>query len=285
MPKRTRFDDYKDSYANFAFELSDDGILLMRQHTDGESLVWNAESHDSMAEAFADISGDRDIRVMILTGTGENFNADWGFLAKGAGADEVGPPPGWAPPVEFMDNLAWFGKNLVMNMLDIDVPVIAAINGPCNVHSELPLMCEVVLASDDTWFEDAPHFARGVVPGDGQHIIWQALLGPVRASYFLLTGQRITAQQALEWGVVNEVLPKGSVLDRAYAIARELVKRPPMTLHYTRRLFTQNMKRACIDELGHGIWNELFAQRQFYPLGGGMGPLRNSWDDPSPFGD
>jgi enoyl-CoA hydratase/carnithine racemase len=284
VPKRTYFKDYKDAYDNFEFELSDEGILLMRQHTDGGSLVWNAVAHDGMADAFADVAGDRDVNLVILTGAGENFNADWGFLAKGADTGDSGPKLGWAPSVEFMDNLAWYGRNLAFNFLDIDVPVIAAINGPCNMHSEIPLMGNVVLASEDTWFDDGPHFPRGVVPGDGQHIIWQALIGPTRASYLLLTDQKLTAQQALEWGVVNEVLPKDQVLDRAFEIAREIVKRPPMAIRYTRRLFTQNMKRLFIDELGHGIWNELFAQRQFYPVGGGMTPLQNAWNDPNPFG-
>jgi enoyl-CoA hydratase/carnithine racemase len=283
MAKRTRFEDYKDAYENFEFELSDDGILLMRQHTNHDSLVWNAVSHDRMSDAFADVAGDYDIKAVILTGTGANFNADWGFLAVGANKDAAPPEKGWAPPIEFFDSLAWFGKNLIFNLLDVDVPMIAAINGPCNMHSEVPLMCDIVLASEDTYFDDGPHFARGVVPGDGQHIIWQEVIGRTRASYFLLTDQRLTAQQALEWGAVNEVLPKDKVLDRAWELAREMVKRPPLTLRYTRRLFTQNLKRVCLNELTHGIWTELYAQRAFYPLGGGMSPLQRAWDDPDPF--
>jgi hypothetical protein len=71
MGKRTRFHDYQDKYANFHFELSDEGILLMRCHTDNGPLVWDAESHDRMADAFADIAGDREIKVVIHTGTGQ----------------------------------------------------------------------------------------------------------------------------------------------------------------------------------------------------------------------
>jgi enoyl-CoA hydratase/carnithine racemase len=287
MPKRTHFADYKDAYANFDLDLNDEGILLVRQHTDGGSLIWNAVAHDRMADVFADIAGDREVKVMILTGAGENFNADWAFLPVGSVKDgeQVALPQDWAPPVEFMGELAWFGVNLLMNLLEIEVPVIAAVNGPVNMHTEVPLMSDIVLCSDTAWFQDGPHYRRGVVPGDGQHIIWEQILGPVRARYLLLTGQTISAQQALEWGVVNEVLAQDKLLDRAYELARHIALRPPFTNRYSRRLFTQNLKRACTDELSHGIGLELYAQRAFYPKGGGMNEMVRPWTDPKPFDD
>ncbi len=77
MAKRTRFAEYKDRYRNCKFELSEEGILLMQCHTNGDSLVWDWEAHDGMSDAFADIAGDREIKVLIHTGTGENYNANW----------------------------------------------------------------------------------------------------------------------------------------------------------------------------------------------------------------
>ena len=78
MAKRTRYSEYKDRYANYRFELSEEGILLMQCHTDGGSLVWDWKAHDEMSDAFADVAGDREIKVLIHTGTGENYNANWG---------------------------------------------------------------------------------------------------------------------------------------------------------------------------------------------------------------
>lgn len=287
MAKKTRYAEYKDSFANVAFELSDDGILLLRFHTEGASLQWNAVSHDEIADAFQDVAGDRDIKLVIHTGTGANYNADWAILAKkaaeGSGAGPV-VQPGWTPPQEWHNELAWHGLHMVMNLLEIEVPIIAAVNGPCSMHSEIPLMCDIVLASDTASFQDGPHFRRGMVPGDGQHIIWPLLLGPVRARYFLLTGQTISAEQALDWGVVNEVLPPDQLLDRACELGHEIVKRPPMALRYTRRLFTQDLKRACLNELSHGISLGIYAARQFYPVGGGMDSMLRPWDDPDPMG-
>jgi len=76
---------------------------------------------------------------------------------------------------------------------DVDVPMISAVNGPCNMHSEVPLMGDIVLASEDAYFQDASHFPRGQVPGDGQHVIWSYLAGHTRARYFLLTGMKLGA--------------------------------------------------------------------------------------------
>jgi enoyl-CoA hydratase/carnithine racemase len=130
--------------------------------------------------------------------------------------------------------------HLITNVLDVDVPMISAVNGPCNMHSEVPLLGDIVLASEDAYFQDASHFPRGQVPGDGQHVIWSFLAGHTRARYLLLTGKKLGAPRRQDWGAVAEVHPKDAVLDRAWELARELVKRPPLTLRYSRQLFTQN---------------------------------------------
>ena len=277
MAKRTRYAEYKDSYANFRFELSEEGILLMQCHTNGGSLVWDWKAHDQMSDAFADVAGDREIKVLIHTGSGANYNADWGA-----------PPAGITEPIyqamdgpkglSKLDEKAWYGRMLVENILAVDVPMISAVNGPCNIHSEVPLLGDIVLASEDAYFQDLAHFPQGMVPGDGQHVLWPRLIGPNRARYLLLTGKKLSAQEALEWGAINEVHPKEKLLDRAWELARDLARRPPLTLRYTRLLFTQDLKRAFLDELAHGLARETYAQRQFFPVGAGMEPLDRPWD-------
>lgn len=279
MVKRTRFSEYKDRYVNYRFELSEDGVLLMQCHTNGDSLVWDWKAHDDMADAFADVAGDREIKVLIHTGTGENYNADWGSLPNGEPPEE---PMYQAMPgergVNKLDEKAWYSRNLISNVLNVDVPMISAVNGPCNMHSEVPLMGDIVLASEDAWFQDASHFPRGMVPGDGQHVIWNFLVGHNRGRYLLLTGKKLSAHEALDWGAVAEVHSKDALLDRAWELAHELAKRPPLVLRYTRQLFTQELKRAFGNELGHGLARETYAQRVFFPFGGGMEPLDRPWD-------
>lgn len=280
MAKRTRYSEYKDSYANYSFALDEHGILFMQCHTNGDSLVWDWRAHDDMADAFADVAGDREIKCLIHTGTGENYNADWGRLPDGSLPKEpiYDAMPG-VRGLHKLDEKAWYNRQLQINVMDVDVPMIAAVNGPCNIHSEVPLMADIVLASEDVYFQDASHFPRGQVPGDGQHVIWSFLVGHNRARYFLLTGMKLSAQQAMEWGAVNEVLPKDKVVDRAWEHAYELVKRPPLVLRYTRQLFTQQLKRAFMDELGHGVARETYAQQEFFPFGGGMEPLDRPYNE------
>jgi enoyl-CoA hydratase/carnithine racemase len=140
-----------------------------------------------------------------------------------------------------------------MNLLDIEVPMISAINGPALRHSEMPLLCDIVLAADDVTFQDSAHFINGLIPGDGMHVVYPLLLGLNRGRYFLLTGQTIGASQALELGLVSEVLPRAELLPRAWILAEQLAQQSDLVLHYTRVLMTQNIKRQMHDILGYGL--------------------------------
>jgi enoyl-CoA hydratase/carnithine racemase len=94
-------------------------------------------------------------------------------------------------------------KRLIMNLLDIEVPVIAAVNGPVNIHAELAVLSDIVLASENAAFQDAPHFPNGLVPGDGVHVIWPYLLGRNRGRYFLLTGDGYALQCRYQEAVIS----------------------------------------------------------------------------------
>jgi enoyl-CoA hydratase/carnithine racemase len=276
--KRTRFAEWKDSYEHYKFELSPEGILLMQCSTNGGPLEWFWESHDSISDAFADIAGDRDeIKCVIHTGTGDSYNAIWGKPVTGD-QKPVYMMYNDAEGVEIIDEKAWYGRMIIENLLAINVPVIAAVNGPCTMHSEIPLLMDIVLASEDTYFQDLSHYPRGMVPGDGQHVVWDVLVGPSRSRYFLLMGHELTAQEAKEWGVVHEVLPKDKLLDRAWEIAHEIVKRPPIVNRNTKYVLTQTLRRAFLNELHHGLQAEMWGQRQFFPFGAGMQALDRPWD-------
>ncbi len=220
MAKRTRYAEYQDRYANFAFELTDDGILFMQCHTNGDSLVWSWEAHDGMSDVFADIAGDREIKVLIHTGTGENYNANWGAAPGGSTVKPIYLAMEGQEGLMQLDEKAWYGRMLVENVLAVDVPIISAVNGPCSIHSEVPLLSDIVLASDTAYFQDLAHFPRGLVPGDGSHVLWAMLVGPNRARSMLLMGKKLGAQEALDWGVVAEVLPPDQLVDRARGRSR-----------------------------------------------------------------
>jgi enoyl-CoA hydratase/carnithine racemase len=79
------------------------------------------------------------------------------------------------------------------------------------------------------------------------------VLGPQRGRYFLLTGQELDAAQALDYGVVNEVLPADQVLARAREIATTIAAKPPLARRYSRVLLTRELKRLMHEQLGLGL--------------------------------
>ena len=235
------FDEYADKYQHVRM-VRGDGILQITFHTDGDSLQWGGGPHEELPRAFRDIGSDRENRVVIMTGTGDAFTGPPGTRAS---------RPRRAP-VEW-DRTYWEGKQLLMSLLDIEVPMISAINGPALRHSELPLLCDIVLAADAASFQDSGHFINGLIPGDGMHIIYPLLLGLNRGRYFLLTGQTLDARQALDLGLVSEVLPRDRLLPRAWELAEKLSEQSDLVLRYSRVLLTQYLKRQMQDLLGYGL--------------------------------
>jgi enoyl-CoA hydratase/carnithine racemase len=234
-------EQYADNYRHIRMERRD-GILQMTFHTDGGPLQWGGGPHEEFPRAFADVGSDPANRVVIITGTGDAFSGPQGAAA---GAPKRTPRE-W-------DKTYWEGKRLLTNLLDIEVPMISAVNGPALRHSEIPLLCDIVLASETAAFQDSGHFMSGLVPGDGVHIVYPMLLGLNRGRYFLLTGQSIGAQEAQTLGLVNEVLPPGELLPRAWALAGQLAEKSDLVLRYTRVATTQYVKRIMQDLLGYGL--------------------------------
>ena len=137
--------------------------------------------------------------------------------------------------------------------------MISAINGPAWRHSEIPLLCDIVLAADTAQFQDSAHFPSDVVPGDGMHIVMPLLLGLNRGRYYLLTGQTLDANKAHELGLVAEVLPPDKLMARAWELAEDLARRPLLLLRYTRLLLTEYLRRQMQDLLGYGLGMEMLA--------------------------
>ncbi len=241
-------DRYREASRCAVLSRDDAGVLTIRLHRQGGPLMWGGVAHAELPELFAAVASDRENRVVILTGTGDTFI---GMTGAHFGPDLI-DPDGW-------DRILFEGLRLVNQLLDIEVPVIAAVNGPAVAHSELAVLCDVVLCSDNAYFEDAAHIPGGLLPGDSMQIIWPMLIGHNRGRAFLLTGQRISAQQALDWGAVSEVLPPGELLGRANEIAAKLATYHPTLLRGTRHAFVRPLKRAMLDDLHVGLSLEALA--------------------------
>ncbi len=218
----SKFDEYSRSY-QFIRLKRHDGVLEMSLHTDGGPLQWNLEAQAELGRAFGDVGADRENRIIILTGTGNEFSGprldpDMAHFFHGAELTPAG-----------MHSIHWHARRLMTSMLEIEVPMIGVVNGPAKRHAELALMCDIVIAADDASFEDTAHFHLGnIVPGDGINIVYTMLLGLNRARYLMLTGQVLSARDAKDMGLVAELLPRHELLPRAWALAQQLAAWPSL---------------------------------------------------------
>ena len=241
---RVNLEDYCDKYETIKFH-REDGILEMTLGTDGGPLVWCRQAHAEMEEAFLNIGRDRENQVVIITGTGGAFSGPVAEVSANRKyhhqtQDEWG-------------ELGWEANRLHSNMLAIDIPMISAVNGPAARHAEIPVMCDIVLASETASFQDSAHFSGGLVPGDGVHVVFSMIMGMNRARYFLITGQVLDANKSLEYGLVNEVLPAENLLPRAWEHARTIMLQPELNRRYTRILLTEEMRRKMNELLPYGL--------------------------------
>ena len=237
----SRFETYRNAFANARLTRSDSGILEVKLHTEGGKLVFDGHTHEQFVDLFHAIGSDPDNRVVILTGSGDAF------------MDAISPegfdffsPRGY-------DKIFREGKKVLMNILDIEVPLIAALNGPVLLHSEYALLADIVLATPETVFQDKPHFDFGIVPGDGVNLLWPEVIGSVRGRYFILTRQILDAETAKDWGAVNEIVPADRLLARAHEIAEGLAALPPLPSRYTRIALTQKLRRIVDEGAGYGL--------------------------------
>src|ERR1700749_5357418 len=217
---------YFDRYENFVLSRSQSGVLTVRFHTDGKEHTFTGTTHHDFPRLIEDIAYDRDNKVLVLTGTGETFinNID------GPSLGDLTKP--WTADAMYLE-----GRRGIQRLVDLEIPIIAAVNGPVSVHSEYALLADVVIAADTTVFSDVPHLAFAIAPGDGLFVVGEEVLGLNRARYLEITQGSLTAQEALSWGAVAKVVPLDQVLPPAQELAEQRTRRPHLTNKYIAVIF------------------------------------------------
>jgi enoyl-CoA hydratase/carnithine racemase len=233
--------DYLRAYPDLRMT-RDDGVLVVEMNTNGGPIKFMAKDHDTFVDAFYQISRDRGNKVVILTGAGGEWMSDIDFASFG----NVGDRNNWA---KVHDE----GTQILENIANIRVPMICAVEGKAWVHTEYCLLANIVVAAEGATFNDAPHFAGGIVPGDGIFTMWSYYIGAGRAQAFLLDPKPISARAAQNWGAVAEVVPNGQALSHAKAIAAGFLQKPELTLRNTRIHFVQPIKRQLMEQVSYGL--------------------------------
>jgi enoyl-CoA hydratase len=199
--------------------------------------------HHELEQIWLDLRADRDVNVILLTGAGRAFCA--GGDIKGMAAGElVGGGPGGdrfnRGPITASN-----GRRIVENMLDVEQPIIGAINGDAiGLGATLALLCDITVVSEKARFADT-HVKVGVVAGDGGAVIWPLLIGPHRAKEFLMRGNFINGAEAGRIGMVNYAVPLDEVMTRSREIAQELADGPTFAIRWSKLSVNKWLKQQA----------------------------------------
>lgn len=185
------------------------------------------------------LDADPDVRALVLTGAGRGFcaGADVGELAAAAAGQEGG-----VRPAAVRDLLRDAPARLARLLLQLETPMVAAVNGPCaGAGIGLALACDFVLAAEDAVFS-VVFVQRGLVPDYGTTWLLPRLIGLRRARELALLGDRLSAADADALGLLTRVVPAADLLGEAGELARRLAEGPGVALSLTKRLLAEAME-------------------------------------------
>jgi len=189
---------------------------------------------NQFAETFRAINEDPEIRCVILTGMGRAFSSGGNLKAmhEATGAFEGGG-------ARLRDQYQYNVHRIAHAVYELDVPLIAAVNGPAmGLGCDIACMADIRIAADTAKF-GLPFLKLGLIPGDGGTWLLPRVVGFSRAAELLFTGDPIDAATALEWGLVSRVVPPAELMDHARALAARIVDKAPHAIRSTKRLMRQ----------------------------------------------
>jgi len=196
--------------------------------------------HRELADLFRFLATGEDeilvgARAIILTGNGPAFSA---------GGDMA-----WFPELRSADRLNRLrreSKQIIWDQLDIEPPIVCALNGPAvGLGASIALMCDVIVMAEDAALID-PHVKVGLVAGDGGAAIWPLLVGPLTAKRHLMLGHPLGADEAFRLGIAAEVCPRSDIVDAARRWADDLAAQPPLAVQGTKISVNQQIKQALL---------------------------------------
>jgi enoyl-CoA hydratase len=221
----------QDDYRALRIERVEDVLRVTIDHPNSKLNAVDDLLHGEFARLFRELKRETDARAVLLTGAGKAFSAGGDFA--------------WFPTLddlEKLDHLRRDAKQLIWDLLDVELPIVAAVNGPAvGLGASIALLCDTIFMADTASLAD-PHVRVGIVAGDGGAAIWPMVVGPARAKQYLMTGDPLTAKEAERLGLVNCVVPAEALGDEALAFARRLAAGAPLAIQYTKQAVNKLVK-------------------------------------------
>ena len=202
--------------------------------------------HSDLTRLFGLLRRETRARAAVLTGRGRAFSAGGDYR--------------WFPTLDNpgrLHDLRRDAKQLIWDLVDVEIPIVAAINGPAvGLGASIALLCDVIFMAETATISD-PHVRVGIVAGDGGTAIWPLLVGPARAKEYLMTGDPISAAEAERMGLVNHVTAADRLQPEALAMAERLAAGAPMAVQYTKAAVNKLVKDALNISFDFAIGHEL----------------------------
>jgi enoyl-CoA hydratase len=186
----------------------------------------NAALHHEFEQIWLDLAQDRDVNAILLTGAGKAFSVGGDLTSRNKPTKSKGRG---GRRIVMAD-----GRRVIENMLDVEQPIVAAINGDAlGFAANVALLCDVTIASATAKLADT-HVALGAVAGDGGAVIWPLLIGVNRAKDFIMRGKVVRGKEATEMGITNYCAPAEQVMAEALKIAEDINSVPPLAARWTK---------------------------------------------------
>ena len=222
---------------------SDGPVRIVTLNRPEQLNAFSDELHNEFARLWPLLEADEEARAVVLTGAGRAFSAGGSF-------DDFEL---FRVDISARRHTMRQARRLVDEMLNVHVPVVAAVNGPAvGLGCTLSTLCDIVFISDKAFLAD-PHVSVALVAGDGSAVTWPALTGLLKAKQYLLTGDRIPAAEAVAIGLANFVVPAEQLLADATAFAHRLALQPAQALQDTKAVLNQQLRLAAVVTLGMGL--------------------------------
>src|SRR5579884_1698386 len=189
--------------------------------------AWTAQFGSELGQVLAGEAAEDSVRAVLITGAGRGFSSG-ADLKAGFEAAEDGRP-------DVRHELHDIYHPVIVGLRRLPKPVLAAVNGPAvGIGCSLALCCDLILAAESAYFLLA--FVNiGLVPDGGSSLWLPTRIGLARATELCMLGERLPAQRALEWGLINQVVPDDSLREQAGALAAKLAAGPTLSYAGTKR--------------------------------------------------
>ncbi len=206
-------------------------VTLTINRPDMRNALGEKDDGAVFSETMARINADRNVRCAILTGAGSAFSAGGNVKAmqkREAPFDGAG--------AHIADAYRRGIHQIVKSLWGLEVPIIAAVNGPAiGLGNDVACLCDMRIASEKAIF-GATFLKVGLIPGDGGAWLLPRMIGTARAAELLFTGNTVSAETALEWGLVSRVVSDDKLMQTAHDMANDIVRQSGESLRAAKRL-------------------------------------------------